>query len=125
MTTPVMPMKSGNAFRWPMAQFGLPALEGWIDGQQRLLADATKVGQELMAISTNSMHLALGMTQRMMAARTPEEFLACQRDLLELVTAKYFEQVMKVTDRMETVLAPNEARAAKHHEDAVGKDKAA
>ncbi len=117
--------KAGAALGWPMAEFPIQTMDEWASTQFKLLADATQVGQELMSIASSGMHVGIGVMQRMMAARTPNELVACERDLLELVTSKYFEQVMRIAERMQSTFTPAAAKAAKHVEDVAAMQKAA
>jgi len=117
--------KAAPAYGWPTGEFRMPTMDEWWGTQFKLLADWTQVGQEMMASASNNLHVGIGVLQRMMAARTPDDLAAGTRDLYELVSARYFDQLMKLAERMQGALVPNAAKAAKHIEEVSEMEKAA
>ena len=90
-----------NAFAWPKAGATMPAMGDWVRIQQDLAKAAMEFGQSAMTMAKTDMAVGGDVMRRLMQVRTPEEFAAWQRDMLELVNAKYFEQWTKFGEQVQ------------------------
>lgn len=99
-------------FAWPQAEFPMQAATDWVGTQQKMFAAAAKVTQEALAIVHKEVEAGSGILVRMMSAKTPEEFVACQRDLVELMSSNYFEQMVKFGEQMQSQFAKEATGAA-------------
>jgi len=97
---------------WPQAGFPTEAMSDWLRTQQEALAAAMQFGQEMLLSAHKEIEAGGGIMQRMMTAKTPEDFFACQRDMVELVSSTCFEQSLKLTERMQTLFAKAAPAAA-------------
>jgi len=99
-------------FGWPKYDFKTPPMGNWLKLQQEFVSAMAQLGQETMASAGGEIEAASGVMQRLMQAKTPEEMVACERDLFELMTGKYFEQMMRVAERLQKLFAQVATQAA-------------
>jgi len=112
-------------FTWPQVGTPAPAIEKSLRGQQEFMAAALRFAQESIAAYNREFETAGGIFQRMMSAKSPEDFFAGQRDLFELMGSTYFEQAMKLAERMQGVFVEAAEAAAKPAAEAAEAKKAA
>jgi hypothetical protein len=110
---------------WPQTEFPMQAMTDWVGTQQKMFAALTKMTQEAMAIAQKEAEAGRGILVRMMSVKTPEEFVACQRDLVELMSSNYFEQMMKLGEQMQSRLAKETMGFAPPAESLLSEKKAA
>jgi hypothetical protein len=98
-------------FAWPKAGMGMPAMPAlpamgeWMRIQQESMAMLAKFSQEAASMLASDMAMGADVARRLMSAKTPEEFVATQRDMTELMGSKYYEQWMKLGEEMKGLFA--------------------
>ena len=98
-----------NAFEWPKAGAGMPAMGDWVRIQQDLAKAAMEFGQSAMAMAKTDMAVSGDVSRRLMQVKTPEEFAAWQRDMFELVNSKYYEQWTKFGEQVKAAFTKTAA----------------
>ncbi len=92
-------------FAWPETELPMQAMTDWVGTQQKMFAAMSKMTQEAVTIAQKEAEAGRGILVRMMSAKTPEEFVACQRDLVELLSSNYFEQMVKFGEQVQSQFA--------------------
>lgn len=110
---------------WPQGEFPMQAATDWVGGQQKMFAAVSKLMQETIAIAHKEVEAGSSILVRMMTAKTPEEFVACQRDLFELMSANYFEQMIKLGEQVRGQLVKETGLGAKSADELMTEKKAA
>ena len=109
--------ESRMSFLWPQAGAPLPAVSDWIRMQQELVDTVQQFSQEAMTMVRNDMEVSSDAMRRLMLAKTAEEISACQRDMVDLISSKYFEQWLKLGNEMQSLFS-KAATKAKHNAEA-------
>lgn len=101
-------------FAWPKggATPTVPTPADWLKMQQELVADIAAFVNESFVAMGGEIEQGAGLLQRLMAAKTPEDLVAWQQDMLELVSSKYVDRWAKLAERMRTLYAKGAASAA-------------
>jgi hypothetical protein len=89
-----------NPFGWPKTGMAVPDMSNWVRIQQDMAKAGMEFGQRMAAMAKSDLELSGNVLRRLMQAKTPEELVAWQRDMLELVSSKYFEQWMTLGEQV-------------------------
>jgi hypothetical protein len=116
-----------NVFAWPKAggAMPMPDMGNWVRTQQEIFAAFTKFSQDAVTRAKSDAELGGEVMRRLMAAKTPEEFAATQRDMFELVSSKFFDQWTKFGEQMQTAFAKTTVPAVAAEVETVTKAKKA
>ena len=112
-------------FTWSVGEMPTVDATQWLRTQLELLAAAVQFGQEAMRRAHTEIETAGGIMLRMATARTAEDVVACQRDMIELVSAAYFEQMVALGQRMHGALTSETEKKREPAEDMLLKEKRA
>lgn len=110
---------------WPQSEFPMQAMTDWVGSQQKMFAAVSKLMQETITIAHKEVEAGGSILVRMMSAKTPEELVACQRDLFELMSANYFEQMIKLGEQVRSQLVKETGPGAKPVDELMTEKKAA
>lgn len=80
-------------FTWPMGLSLAETVLGWMDIQQKFFAAATEASRQVWTTAHKEVETGNGIVRRVLTAQSPTEAVAAQRDLVELMSSVYFEQL--------------------------------
>ena len=112
-TAPEPGSPSFRPFVWPQAGRAISAMDEMLHIQTEMIGLATRFGQEAATMMSSDFELATAALRRLVAAKSPEEFAATQRDMVELISAKYFEQWLKLGEEMKELLVKSGGQASR------------
>ncbi len=72
----------------------------WMDAQKKFFEAATEASRQVWTIAHKEVETGNGIVQRLMGAKTPEEAVAAQRDLAELMSSVYVEQMTAIGEQI-------------------------
>ena len=100
-----------NPFAWPKGGAAIPGIGDWLRIQQDMATAAMEFGQRAIETVQADAKLGSEAVQRLMLAKTPEDFSAWQRDVFELMSSRYIEQWTKFGEQMQGAFAKTLASA--------------
>lgn len=83
-------------FNWPWGMSPAETMLTWMDAQKKFFDAATEASRQVWTIAHKEVETGNGIVQRLMTAETPEEAVAAQRDLAELMSSVYVEQMTAI-----------------------------
>ncbi|HEY1722703.1 MAG TPA: phasin family protein [Magnetospirillaceae bacterium] len=86
-------------FTWPTGFSPAEAMLGWIDVQQKFFTAATEASRQVWTAARKEVETGNGILRRLATAKSPEEAVAAQRDLAELMSSVYFEQMTSLSEQ--------------------------
>lgn len=93
-------------FTWPLGSSPAETVLGWMDAQQKLFTAATETSRQIFTIAHKEIQTGNGIMRRIVSAQSPEELVAAQRDLVELMSSVYVEQITTLNERIGQMVQP-------------------
>ncbi len=90
---------------WPFLMPGAFATEDFRRIQHQMVTSAARIGQDAIKRLDTEFEQGTSIVQRMISAKSPEDLFACQRDMLELIGAKYVEAMTKCAENASAFFA--------------------